>query len=326
MEESRWLVSSRVALSHSRTMMREWQIVRCLRYCGIGLISGLTAGFYLFAASINAEASNACRYSSYSVQIIDDAGIPESKNYVAATLPSLLKTLFGGSPPPESNVQDADVQIIYVLSYNTYKSPGVPDRKSVLDLLETLPKSQYRRTLMSPWVRMGEQENCKLTITLLWNTRQFIADQAVIAGVEGVSRGIVTFENDPDFFVPKEYERLVIQLDELDVMFPGEVIAKRPSLELNRQQRLVMSAVQNRFPPELFWWLSQIDSTRYDTDTGTFINQMVSRERKLFAHVNTRQSRLVISLVAQFLYNSTERNVIEGVVDVDVSEGLQIFM
>ncbi len=289
------------------------------------LVCCITTTCLPFSGPVRAATNSACNYSNYSFQFVAagaEQGYPLVKRFKDATFPSLLKSTFGESSPSQVDPQSADVRSYYVLSGYTYGDVNKVrlnknKLKTIVDLLETIPRYEQGKTLSSPWIQVSSGQGCKLSIAVLWNNRQFIADQAILNQVGSVPAGIVTSERDPTaYYLPHEYNRLVILLEEFETMFPGETVAKESSPELRNQQERVISVIKNRFPPEVIWWFSLIDTNMYWTDSGVFVDMLFQNDKKLADHVAKMQTVLLPALVSRFFSEKRETEVIDSILDV----------
>jgi hypothetical protein len=267
------------------------------------------------------EPHDNCRFSTYSLEekVADgEDGYPEIRSYVAKTSALFLKLLSAKTRLVPARSKDADVRITYILNNYTYKTPYKTDNKTVFDLLRDLPATAAdARTLTSPWLQLSLTPDCKLTAVFIWNKRQLIADQAFLAGVRPVTKGIVTPINDPNRFLPKEYQQSVILLGDYSKAVPGGQAAARPSVALYKQQETVKRFVAHKYPPDLFWIFSLIKSNKFMADTGTFIAQLVHRERLLSRHANNVQAELVTILATRFMTERSQHLKYDSILDVE---------
>ena len=261
-----------------------------------------------------------CHFSTYSLEEnAADGGSsqPDIRAYINLTSERFLKLISAETQFASAKPADADVRMIYVLNYYTYKTPPKTDNKTVFDQLGELQKNDAAaRTLTSPWLQLSLTADCKLTAVFIWNKRQLIADQAFLAGVRPVIKGIVTPINDPDRFLPKEFEQSVIFLGDYSKAVPGGKAVERPSVALDEQQEIVKRFVSPKYPPDLFWFFSLIKSNKLYSDSGTFISQLIKNERQLSRHASEGQAALVIALAGRFLSDDKQHINFESIMDV----------
>ncbi len=273
------------------------------------------------ALSSVVEPHGNCRFSTYSMEekVADgEDGYSEIRSYVAKTSALFLKLVSAETRLVPARSTDADVRITHILNNYTYKTPYKTDNKTVFDLLRDFPAtSADARTLTSPWLQLSLTPDCKLTAVFIWNKRQLIADQAFLAGVRPVTNGIVTPINDPNRFLPKEYQQSVILLGDYGKAVPGGQAAGRPSVALYKQQETVKRFVAHKYPPDLFWFFSLIKSHKFMADAGTFISQLVHRERLLSRHANNVQAELVTILATRFMAERPQHLKYDSILDVE---------
>jgi hypothetical protein len=262
-----------------------------------------------------------CHFSTYSLEKRDADGeeaFPDVMAYIDATSPRFLKLISPHTQLVPAKSTDADVRITYILNNYTYRTPYKTDNKTVFDLLRDLPETGVdSQTLKSPWLQLSLTPDCKLTAVFIWNKRQLIADQAFLAGVLPVTKGIVTPINDPNRFLPKEYKQSVILLGDYSKAVPGGLVAERPSVALDKQQETVKRFVAHKYPPDLFWFFSLIKSSKFMMDAGTFSSQLIRNERRLSRHANTVQAELVMALASRFIGKSSQHLKYNSILDVE---------
>ena len=261
-----------------------------------------------------------CRFLTYSLEkraADGEDGFPDVIAYIVTTSARFLKLVSPETQLVPAKSTQADVRITYILNNYTYRTPFKTDHKTVFDLLGDLSATGAdARTLTSPWLQLSLTPDCKLTAVFIWNNRQLIADQAFLSGVLPVTKGIITPINDPNRFLPKEYDQSVILLGDYSKAVPGGQAAERPSVALDKQQQTVKRFVAHKYLPDLFWFFSLIKSNKFWTDSGTFIEQLVHRERLLSRHANDAQVALVIALASRFIAESSQHLKYDSILDV----------
>jgi hypothetical protein len=292
------------------------RLMNCLLVCIVSL------GNSIPQALGDVSKQNAkCHFSTYSLEKRDadgEDGFPDAIAYIATTSARFLKLVSPETQLVPANSTDADVKITYILNNYTYRTPFKTDNKTVFDLLGDLPAADAdAQTLSSPWLQLSLIPECKLTAVLIWNKRQIVADQAFLAGVRPITKGIVTPVKDPNRFLPKEFEQSVIFLGDYSKAVPGGKAVQRPSAALDEQQEIVKRFVSPKYPPDLFWFFSLIKSSKLHVDEGTFISQLIRNERQLSRHANNVQAELVIALASRFIAESSQHLKYDSILDVD---------
>ena len=280
----------------------------------------LQAGFIGQVRSNTVEPQKKCHFSTYSVEEISaegEGGYPYIRAYIDLTSAGFLKVVSAETQLLPVKSTDSDVRIIFVLNTYSYKTPIKTDNKTVFDLLNDLKITGTAvRTLASPWLKLSLTTDCKLTAIFIWNKRQLIADQAFLAGVRPITKGIVTPVNDPNRYLPTEYQESVIFLGDYNKAVPNGKVADGPSVELDEQQDIVRRFVAHKYPSDLFWFFSLIKSEKTFMDDGTFGSQLVKNERKLADHALEVQAGLVTALANIFVTGNLQYMNFDNILDV----------
>lgn len=270
--------------------IRIFGMIAIANFCGARVCSlVLCFAFWvaLYSPVYSAGQALACKFNSYAIEAFYTNGAgPDllSNEFKASLTQRILDAVPSKAKLVEVDAKSANVLIHFVFDYDPYR---VPKRKqqTLIDFMKELkiePTDAFR--FRSPWLYLGLSDACVLRVVVIDNVRQMIADQACLAGVQPIKNGIATFSGDPLVYLPKIYEREVIQLGnptiEKDLrsrLKPKVIIAK---------QREAINRLSEYFPADLLWFFSHAKSTKYMTDSGTFFSVLNRNTQQLLRHTH----------------------------------------
>jgi hypothetical protein len=167
--------------------------------------------------------------------------------------------------------------------------------------------------LRSPWLWMTETSECRLTIVLIWNTRQFLVDHAWADGVESGQRGIATSERDllvdgsladgsrvNSFRLFREERNKIL----IYQSYKESGVPKLPDKPCFDDQPPAFCPEAQQFPPELFWFYSHLE----------IIYGKVFE--LIFGSATETQGKIVEKLAADFMADRRPRVVIQSIREV----------
>ncbi len=177
---------------------------------------------------------------------LDDVADPNFKEFVAVVSDHVLSVACSGKKPSQlANSDNADVQLLFVRRPLVKQAVGVAEVPPAADEL----RGADLRRLDSPWTRLQicRGQGCRVRAVFIWNERQFLRDQAVLAAGRAVGDGApVSFDGEVLARYSREYAEAVV-------------------LASPETHKAALERLKSRIPAEILWlYRHAVQSTRAD--------------------------------------------------------------